>query len=150
MEVSNSHSFVKKLKHYNLDDYWWYFLILQILGIVLELGTIKSLQKIAWAASCKQLRLVHATNDDIHRHHDIASANTATSPSAGAGDAQLEVSSNGSSTSLTSGDDTQVCREALEVLAVALTLNPQALDGLNKDKAWQTFIIDILLLSKSR
>ena len=71
----------------------------------------------------------------------------------GAGDAQTADSSSASGSSSSSGangDDTQVCKEALEVLAVALTLCPQALDGLNKDKAWQTFIIDILLLSRSR
>ena len=44
----------------------------------------------------------------------------------------------------------QVCREALEVLTVCLVVCPQALEALNKDKAWQTFIIDLLLLCKSR
>ena len=47
-------------------------------------------------------------------------------------------------------EDIQVCREALEVLTVCLVVCPQALEALNKDKAWQTFIIDLLLLCKSR
>ena len=47
-------------------------------------------------------------------------------------------------------EDVSVAREALEVLTVCLALCPSALDALNKDKAWQTFIIDLLLLCKSR
>lgn len=43
-----------------------------------------------------------------------------------------------------------VGREALEVLTVALALCPSALDILNKDKAWQCFIIDLILLCKNR
>lgn len=108
--------------------------VFQILGITLELSTIKSLQKLAWAASCGQLRLLHASNDDIHRAHVSPSA----SPDS------IIPGKDGT------GADTPVCREALELLAVALTLCPQALDSLNKDKPWQNFIIDILLLSKSR
>ena len=47
-------------------------------------------------------------------------------------------------------DDIQVCRESLEVLTVCLSLYPAAIEVLNKDRAWQIFIIDILLLSRSR
>jgi ubiquitin carboxyl-terminal hydrolase 9/24 len=47
-------------------------------------------------------------------------------------------------------EDINVCREALEVLCVCLALYPAGLEALNKDKAWQVFIIDLLLLCKSR
>jgi ubiquitin carboxyl-terminal hydrolase 9/24 len=43
-----------------------------------------------------------------------------------------------------------VCKEALEVLTVALVLNPKTLESLTKDKMWHTFIIDLLLLCKNR
>ena len=48
-------------------------------------------------------------------------------------------------------EDVNVAREALEVLTVSLALCPSALENsLSKDKAWQNFIIDLLLLCKSR
>ena len=47
-------------------------------------------------------------------------------------------------------EDVQVCREALELLTVCLALSPQAIESLNKDKAWQIFIIDVLILCRSR
>lgn len=47
-------------------------------------------------------------------------------------------------------EDVCVCREALEVLTISLALCPSGLDSLNKEKAWQTFIIDLILLSRSR
>ena len=43
-----------------------------------------------------------------------------------------------------------VCKEALEVLTIALVLNPAALDALTRDRMWQTFFIDLVLLSTSR
>lgn len=48
-------------------------------------------------------------------------------------------------------EDINVAREALEVLTVSLALCPAALENtLVKEKAWQNFIIDLLLLCKSR
>ena len=44
-------------------------------------------------------------------------------------------------------DDVAVCREALEVLAVALALHPACIDVLGKDRSWHTFVIDTLLLT---
>ncbi|KFO22512.1 Putative ubiquitin carboxyl-terminal hydrolase FAF-Y [Fukomys damarensis] len=42
-------------------------------------------------------------------------------------------------------EDEQVCCEALEVMTLCIALIPTALDILNKEIAWQTFIIDLLL-----
>lgn len=50
----------------------------------------------------------------------------------------------------TEPEDIEVTREALELLSVCLALCPAALESLNKDKAWQIFIIDLLLLCKNR
>ena len=48
-------------------------------------------------------------------------------------------------------EDVNVAREALEVLTISLALCPSALENaLSKDKAWQNFIVDLLLLCKSR
>ena len=90
---------------------------------------VKSIQKMAWSASSGSLMLLHSSNDDIHKAHDAVSG------------CQLQAAD---------AEDIAVCREALEVLSVCLALCPNALEVLNKDKAWQTFIIDLLLLSRSR
>lgn len=43
-----------------------------------------------------------------------------------------------------------MAREALETLAVCLALCPSAFDALHKDKGWQCFIIDLLLLCRTK
>ena len=47
-----------------------------------------------------------------------------------------------------SSEDVSLCREALDVLSLAIALYPQSLDNLCKDKSWHTFIIDMVLLSQ--
>ncbi len=47
-------------------------------------------------------------------------------------------------------DDIALCREALEVLAIAIALCPTCLDNLSRDKSWRNFIIDLTLLSPIR
>jgi hypothetical protein len=47
-------------------------------------------------------------------------------------------------------EDEQVCCEALEVMTLCFALIPTALDALSKEKAWQTFIIDLLLHCHSK
>ena len=44
-------------------------------------------------------------------------------------------------------DDVAVCREALEVLCIAVALHPSSIEVLSKDKSWHTFVIDTLLLT---
>ena len=41
-----------------------------------------------------------------------------------------------------------VCREALEVLTLAVALRPTSLDALTKDKSWQSFVIGLVLYSR--
>ena len=93
-----------------------------------EVAAVKAIQKITWAASSGSLHLVHATNEDIHRAHEKVTAQGR----------QIEQ------------EDNNVCREALEVLTICLALCPQALEMLDKEKHWQNFIIDLLLLARSR
>ena len=105
----------------------------QATGTVPDLTTVRAVQKIAWSASSGALCLVHSTNEDIHRAHEKATS--AAGGVAGAGAGQEDVSVSG---------------EAMEVLTVCLALCPQALEALNKEKAWQAFIVDLLLLCGSR
>jgi ubiquitin carboxyl-terminal hydrolase 9/24 len=47
-------------------------------------------------------------------------------------------------------DNKNLCREALEVFSLALSLLPGTLDNLNKEKHWHTTIYDLLLLCNNR
>lgn len=47
-------------------------------------------------------------------------------------------------------EDEQVCCVALETMTLCFALIPTALDTLSKEKAWQTFIIDLLLHCQSK
>jgi hypothetical protein len=48
------------------------------------------------------------------------------------------------------GEDEMVCCEALEIMTLCFALLPTALDTLSKEKAWQTYIIDLLLHCHSK
>ncbi|XP_013401949.1 probable ubiquitin carboxyl-terminal hydrolase FAF-X isoform X1 [Lingula anatina] len=102
------------------------FLKEEAVGTKPDLTTIKALQKIAWAASSGCVQLVSATSEDIHKAHEKADS------------------------SKQDPEDISVCKESLECLTISLALCPSALETLSKDKAWQCFIVDLLLLSKSR
>ena len=47
-------------------------------------------------------------------------------------------------------EDIALAREALEVLTIAIMLFPSALDSLTKDRQWQLFINDMILICRSR
>ncbi|PSN47507.1 putative ubiquitin carboxyl-terminal hydrolase FAF-X [Blattella germanica] len=91
-----------------------------------NITTVRAIIRLAWAASSGNLQLLNATPDELHRMHDK------------------------NATKLPDGEDVLVGKEALEVLTVALVLNPKTLESLTKDKMWHTFIIDLLLLCKNR
>ncbi|XP_071799117.1 ubiquitin carboxyl-terminal hydrolase 9X-like isoform X1 [Asterias amurensis] len=91
-----------------------------------DLSVVKAVQKIAWSAGCGCLHLLHGSNEEVHKGYEKDNAR------------------------IPESEDVALCREALEVLSVCLALCPAALEALNKDKPWQCFIIDLLLLSKSR
>lgn len=97
----------------------------QAFGALPDLNTIKAIQKIAWSSCTGSLHLVHDSNEEIHRIVEKGEENT-------------------------EPEDIEVTKEALELLSVSLALCPAALESLNKDKAWQCFIIDLLLLCKNR
>uniref|UniRef100_H2M4X8 ubiquitinyl hydrolase 1 n=1 Tax=Oryzias latipes TaxID=8090 RepID=H2M4X8_ORYLA len=92
-----------------------------------DICVIRAIQKIVWASGCGTVQLVFSSNEEISRIYE--KTNAAKEPD---------------------GEDEQVCCEALEVMTLCFALMPTALDTLSKEKAWQTFIIDLLLHCHSK
>ncbi|XP_024944100.1 probable ubiquitin carboxyl-terminal hydrolase FAF-X isoform X6 [Cephus cinctus] len=93
-----------------------------------DMATIRAIIRLAWAASSGNLNNVNASADLLHTVHEI----------------------NQKEHRVPDNDDVLVCKEALEVLTIALVLNPTALESLTRDKIWHTFFIDLVLLSTAR
>ncbi|KAM4560871.1 ubiquitin carboxyl-terminal hydrolase 9X isoform 4-T4 [Fundulus diaphanus] len=92
-----------------------------------DICVIRAVQKIVWASGCGTVQLVFSSNEEISKIYE--KTNAAKEPD---------------------GEDEQVCCEALEVMTLCFALMPTALDTLSKEKAWQTFIIDLLLHCHSK
>lgn len=93
-----------------------------------DVATIRAIIRLAWAASTGNLNNINASNEVLHSMHEI----------------------NQKEQRNPDNNDVLVCKEALEVLTIALVLNPSALETLSRDKIWHTFLIDLVLLSTSR
>ncbi|XP_067107993.1 ubiquitin carboxyl-terminal hydrolase 9X isoform X3 [Osmerus mordax] len=98
-----------------------------------DICVIRAVQKIVWASGCGTVQLVFSSNEEISKIYEkvlnLVQTNTGQEPD---------------------GEDEQVCCEALEVMTLCFALLPTALDTLSKEKAWQTFIIDLLLHCHSK
>ncbi|XP_034042039.1 ubiquitin specific peptidase 9 [Thalassophryne amazonica] len=92
-----------------------------------DISVIRAIQKIVWASGCGTVQLVFSSNEEVSKIYE--KTNAAKEPD---------------------GEDEQVCCEALEVMTLCFALMPTALDTLSKEKAWQTFIIDLLLHCHSK
>ncbi|CAB1346501.1 unnamed protein product, partial [Coregonus sp. 'balchen'] len=92
-----------------------------------DICVIRAVQKIVWASGCGTVQLVFSSNEEISKIYE--KTNAGKEPD---------------------GEDEQVCCEALEVMTLCFSLLPTALDTLSKEKAWQTFIIDLLLHCHSK
>ncbi|KAL8190418.1 UNVERIFIED_CONTAM: putative ubiquitin carboxyl-terminal hydrolase FAF-X, partial [Gekko kuhli] len=92
-----------------------------------DICVIRAVQKIVWASGCGSVQLVFSSNEDISKIYE--KTNAGNEPDA---------------------EDEQVCCEALEAMTLCFALIPTALDALSKEKAWQTFIIDLLLHCHSK
>jgi len=103
--------------------------------VVPDQSTVRALQRIAWSSCAAGLQLVHAPYDQIHQAVDQLHGCII----GGEGDRLVP-----------DADDVNVCREALEVLSVCLALSPEAVDVLYKERVWQNFIIDVLLVCRNR
>ncbi|XP_051753215.1 probable ubiquitin carboxyl-terminal hydrolase FAF-X isoform X2 [Ctenopharyngodon idella] len=92
-----------------------------------DICVIRAVQKIVWASGCGMVHLVFSSNEEISKIYE--KTNAGNEPDA---------------------EDEQVCCEALEVMTLCFALLPTTLDMLSKEKAWQTFIIDLLLHCQSK
>ncbi|KAF4080000.1 hypothetical protein AMELA_G00165480 [Ameiurus melas] len=92
-----------------------------------DISVIRAVQKIVWASGCGSIQLVFSSNEDISKIYEKNNAGN---------EPDME--------------DEQVCCEALETMTLCFALIPTALDTLSKEKAWQTFIIDLLLHCQSK
>lgn len=93
-----------------------------------DVATIRAIIRLAWAASTGNLNNINASNEMLHSMHET----------------------NRKEQRNPDNNDVLVCKEALEVLTIALVLNPSALETLSRDKMWHTFLIDLVLLGTSR
>ncbi|XP_072539942.1 ubiquitin carboxyl-terminal hydrolase 9X-like isoform X4 [Salminus brasiliensis] len=92
-----------------------------------DICVIRAVQKIVWASGCGSVQLVFSSNEEISKIYE--KTNAGNEPDT---------------------EDEQVCCEALEAMTLCFALMPTALDTLSKEKAWQTFIIDLLLHCQSK
>ncbi|XP_059824246.1 probable ubiquitin carboxyl-terminal hydrolase FAF-X isoform X2 [Mobula hypostoma] len=92
-----------------------------------DICVIRAVQKIVWASGCGSIQLVFSSNEEISKIYEKTNAG-----------------------SEPDSEDEHVCCEALEVMTLCFALVPTALDTLSKEKAWQTFIIDLLLHCHSK
>uniref|UniRef100_A0A673M6M1 ubiquitinyl hydrolase 1 n=1 Tax=Sinocyclocheilus rhinocerous TaxID=307959 RepID=A0A673M6M1_9TELE len=92
-----------------------------------DICVIRAVQKIVWASGSGSVQHVFSSNEEISKIYE--KTNAGNEPDT---------------------EDEQVCCEALEVMTLCFALMPTALDALSKEKAWQTFIIDLLLHCQSK
>ncbi|XP_055500598.1 probable ubiquitin carboxyl-terminal hydrolase FAF-X isoform X2 [Leucoraja erinacea] len=92
-----------------------------------DICVIRAVQKIVWASGCGSIQLVFSSSEEISKIYEKTNAG-----------------------SEPDSEDEHVCCEALEVMTLCFALVPTALDTLSKEKAWQTFIIDLLLHCHSK
>ena len=90
-------------------------------------GVILSIIRLAWASAGGNLALMVGSMEELHAPF-------------------VSIKENQENSNL-SQEDVALCREALDVLALAVALYPQSLDNLCKDKSWHTFIIDLVIFS---
>ncbi|XP_032888974.1 probable ubiquitin carboxyl-terminal hydrolase FAF-X isoform X3 [Amblyraja radiata] len=93
-----------------------------------DICVIRAVQKIVWASGCGSIQLVFSSSEEISKIYE-KETNAGSEPDS---------------------EDEHVCCEALEVMTLCFALVPTALDTLSKEKAWQTFIIDLLLHCHSK
>jgi ubiquitin carboxyl-terminal hydrolase 9/24 len=104
----------------------------QLLNNLPNLSHINKLERFAWSLAANgSLNLISSTNEQIHECLMNNRLN----------DSLMENSNT---------DDVSVCREALECLSLSLCLVPNALETLNQEKHWRTFIVDLVLMCGNR
>lgn len=120
-----------------------------------DICVIRAVQKIVWASGCGMVHLVFSSNEEISKIYEkvrLMVQNSHHCPQKWCYSpfkcACVVLQTNAGNEP--DAEDEQVCCEALEVMTLCFALLPTALDTLSKEKAWQTFIIDLLLHCQSK
>lgn len=93
-----------------------------------DLATTLALVRLVWAASSNNLSELNASPEILHSLYDSNKQHLPT---------ELQT------------EDILLCKEALEVLSIALVLNSSSLEHLCRDKRWPCFVTDLVLLNPS-
>lgn len=117
-----------------------------------DLSHIIKLQRIAWSLAANgTLDLVKTTSATATTTSSTAKPNAvASSPTAYEHIHETLMENRHTDCLMQNLDDINVCREALECLALSLSLVPQAIESLNQEKHWRTFLVDMVLLCANR
>eukprot|EP00795_Rhopilema_esculentum_P016175 gene16175-7538_t len=98
----------------------------QAIACIPDMNVIEVLQRLAWVSAVGFTVMAQAPLSEVHLAFEKGSQ------------CQIEP------------EDIALAREALEVLTIAIMLFPSALDSLTKDRQWQLFINDMILICRSR
>ncbi|XP_065841242.1 ubiquitin carboxyl-terminal hydrolase 9X-like isoform X2 [Oscarella lobularis] len=90
---------------------------------LVTLETVCCIQRFAWSAAAGAAHLAKASVDAIHKAMESKPIDS---------------------------ESASLCKESLEVLSTLLALQPNLQESLIKERDWQTFIIDLLLMSRNR
>ncbi|XP_065840930.1 ubiquitin carboxyl-terminal hydrolase 9X-like [Oscarella lobularis] len=90
---------------------------------LVTLETVCCIQRFAWSAAAGAAHLAKASVDAIHKAMESKPIDS---------------------------ESASLCKESLGVLSTLLALQPNLQESLIKERDWQTFIIDLLLMSRNR
>lgn len=107
-------------------------------GQLPDVGTVRALLRLAWAAAGGSLQLCSSASRDA----DLARA-LEEAPATGSSSSGDEVDDDGDET-------VQVACEAIDMLTVCLVFCPTAIDVLQGESAWQSFVVGAVLICPSR
>lgn len=94
--------------------------------VIPDMKVIDTLQRVAWMSAAGFSSTSSATLVEVHDSFEKPSTN------------------------MVQQEDISLAREALEVLTVAVMLYPSSLERLTKDRQWQNFINDMVIICRSR
>ena len=113
-------------------------------GAMPDLVMLRHLVKLTWAAASASIECMLASTDDIHRAMLVATG-VGASFSVHSGTTWLSFKG---ARDLTTADVLLV-KEALELLTLSLVMLPGSFEQLQRDKSFQQFIVDLLLVSNN-
>ncbi|CAB4054352.1 USP9_24 [Lepeophtheirus salmonis] len=94
---------------------------------IMDYSTVLAIIRLAWASSSGNINLISSDSPYI--------------------DVELHAPHEEGNVYSLMPEQISLCKEAMEILTLAIALYPPSLDKLNKEKMWHQFIIDMILLS---